>query len=143
MLRGYIERREMFLHGRDNNRRSLPFEWGTEHLGITSNGDSATVLEDYVSRALRDSESFYACEPAAAYEIDGEILKFPSAVETPYPENNTVHALWFPAAASAGGRGEAGGADTGAGKSLFATIRGVGGTETRLWAPANAKRPTR
>ncbi len=96
MLRGYIERREMFLHGRDSNRRSLPFEWGPEHLGITSNADSATALEDYVSRALGDSDSFYACEPAAAYEIDGEILKFPSAVETPYPENNTVWGRFFP-----------------------------------------------
>jgi len=96
MLRSYIERREIFLHGRDNNRRSLPFEWGAEHLGIISNADSAAVLQDYVSRALRDSESFYACEPAAAYEIDGEILKFPSAVETPYPENNTVWGRFFP-----------------------------------------------
>jgi hypothetical protein len=96
MLRSYIERQEIFLHGRDNNRRSLPFEWGTEHLGITSNGNSATALQDYVSRALRDSESFYTCEPGTGYEFDGEILKFPSAIETPYPENNTVWGRFFP-----------------------------------------------
>lgn len=95
MLRNYIERRERFLHGRDNNRKSLPFEWGPEHLGIHANGNSDTALRDYVNRALLDSSAFYAYEPATNYDFDGEILKFPSAVETPYPENNTVWGRFF------------------------------------------------
>jgi hypothetical protein len=95
MFRHYIERRERFLHGRDTNRKSLPFEWGLEHLGLHPNGNPDTALRDFVSAALIDSPSFYACEPASAYEFDGEILKFPSALQTPYPENNTVWGRFF------------------------------------------------
>src|SRR2546421_7167206 len=97
MLRSYIEKREISLHGHDNNRKSLPFEWGTEHLGIHANGNSANALRDYVSRALLDSSAFYSYEPTTSYEFDKEILKFPSPVETPYPENNTVWGRFFDA----------------------------------------------
>jgi len=97
MLRTYIEKRERLLHGRDNNRRSLPFEWGTEHLGIRANGNPAMALRDFVSRALLDSSAFYAYEPAADYAFDGDVLKFHSAIETPYPENNTVWGKFFDA----------------------------------------------
>jgi hypothetical protein len=95
MLRSYIERREEFLHGRDNNRKSLPFEWGLEHLGLHQNGDPNAAMRDYVSHALLDSAAFYSCEPAPAFQFDGKIVKFSSAVETPYPENNTVWGRHF------------------------------------------------
>ncbi len=95
MLRSYIEKQEQLLYGHDTNRKSLPFEWGLEHLGLSPNGNSAEALRDYVSRSLTDSQTFYACDPAPNYEFDGEILKFPSAVETPYPENNTVYGRVF------------------------------------------------
>lgn len=98
MFRWYIERREKFLHGRDTNRKSLPFEWGLEHLGLSPNGNSTAALRAYVSRALTDSSAFYACGPAPFYKFDGEILKFPSAVETLYPENNTVYGRVFESA---------------------------------------------
>jgi len=97
MLRNYIERREKSFHGRDTNRKSLPFEWGLEHLGLDRNGNSPTALRDFVSAALIDSPSFYACEPAADYEFDGEVVKFSSALQTPYPENNTVWGRFFDA----------------------------------------------
>ena len=100
MLRSYIERREKFFHGRDSNRKSLPFEWGLDHVGVHSNGSSSTssaALHDFVARALADSSSFYACDPTRDYRFDGEILKFQSAVETPYPENNFVWGRFFPA----------------------------------------------
>src|SRR6266481_5578040 len=97
MLRNYIERREKSFHGRDTNRKSLPFEWGLEHLGLDRNGNSPTALRDFVSAALIDSPSFYACEPAADYAFDGEIVKFSSALQTPYPENNTVWGRFFDA----------------------------------------------
>src|SRR5262245_13874767 len=90
MLRNYIERRERQFHGRDNNRKSLPFEWGVEHLGLDPNGNPEANLREYVTRTLLDSPSFYESPPIETYEFDGHILTFPSAVETPYPENNTV-----------------------------------------------------
>lgn len=89
MLRSYIERREKSFHERDNNRSSLPFEWGLDHLEIDGN------IRDVVSSALMDSDSFYSYQPTTEYEIAGGILKFPSAVRTPYPENNTVWGRYF------------------------------------------------
>jgi len=95
MLRRYIEGRERLFHGRDNNRRSLPFEWGAEHLGLQTNGSVGASLRDFVSGALIDSATFYSYTSTEAYEFDGHILKFPSAIETPYPENNTVWGRFF------------------------------------------------
>src|SRR5881394_2219774 len=97
MLQNYIEKRERFLYGRDSNRKSFPFEWGAEHLGIQANGNAHAALRDYVSRWLQNSDEFYSCEPATDYSLDGEILKFPSAIETPYPEDNTVWGRFFDA----------------------------------------------
>ena len=95
MFRSYIEHRERFFHGRDNNRRSLPFEWGLEHVGLQQNGSVEARLRDFVAQALLDSPSFYSCAPTQNYDFDGQILKFPSAIETPYPENNTVWGRFF------------------------------------------------
>jgi hypothetical protein len=75
MLRSYIEKRERFLHGRDSNRKSLPFEWGAEHVGIHANGNAKAALHDYVAQALLDSPSFYSYELTNDYHLDGEILK--------------------------------------------------------------------
>jgi len=95
MFRNYIENRERFFHGRDNNRKSLPFEWGIEHVGLQATEDPEIPLRNFVSRALQDSPSFYACTPTERYDFDGHVLKFPSAIETPYPENNTVWGRFF------------------------------------------------
>jgi hypothetical protein len=52
---------------------------------------------DWNARALAASDQFFAYEPARDYRRNGEMLRFTSAVRTPYPENNTVHAQWFAA----------------------------------------------
>ncbi len=95
MLQKYIERRERFFHGRDDNRTCLPFEWGIEHLGLQTNGNCETPLQNFVSRVLLDSSSFYAYTPTQQFEFDGSLLRFPSAIETPYPENNVVWGRFF------------------------------------------------
>jgi len=97
MFRSYFERRESSLYGRDNNRQSLPFDWGLEHVGLEANGSASSALREYVSRALRDSSTFYSSEPTTNYALDREILKFPSAIATPYAENNTVWGRFFDA----------------------------------------------
>jgi len=95
MLRTYIQGREQALHGRDSNRKSLPFDWGIEHLGIEANGNRTAAIRNYVSEALGDSAAFYSCASIDDYRFDGDILQFSSPIETPYPENNTVWGRFF------------------------------------------------
>jgi hypothetical protein len=97
MLRSYIEGRERYLHGRDDNRKSQPFEWGADHLGIDANGNAKTTLRDYVTKALLDSSAFYSSPSTTEFQLEHGILSFPSAIETPYPENNTVRGRFFEA----------------------------------------------
>ena len=54
-------------------------------------------MRDYASRIVADGADFYSCDPLPESHFDGEILRFPSAIETPYPENNTVWGRFFDA----------------------------------------------
>ena len=48
------------------------------------------------NRAIADSESFYAYRKPADFRMENGWLRFTSPVETPFPVNNRVQALWFP-----------------------------------------------
>src|SRR5262249_33710790 len=50
-----------------------------------------------VAEAVSDSNRFYSYTPVTDYRVKEGRLNFTSPVHTRYPENNTVHALWFPA----------------------------------------------
>jgi hypothetical protein len=52
-------------------------------------------LRDFASRAVADSLNFYGCPPNEEWDLRGEILRFPSALHTAYPENNTVWGRFF------------------------------------------------
>lgn len=97
MFRRFIENRERAHHARDNNRRVLEFEWGLEHVGLPTSDEPEIALRNYAEAALKDSDAFYAYEPTSWYEFDGHVLKFPSYIETPYKENNTVYGRFFEA----------------------------------------------
>lgn len=90
-----VERSERSLYARDTNRKSLPFEWGGEHVGLPAGGDEHAALRKFTAWAIANSDEFFACEPAAQWELDRGVLRFPSALETPYPENNTVWGQFF------------------------------------------------
>jgi hypothetical protein len=100
MLRHLIHRWERRLQQRDTNRVVRPFEWGLEFLG---NGHAAHQPQEFINQfnaeVLAASDRFYAPPPACAadFDFDGHWLRFPSGVETPYPQNNLVHARYFPA----------------------------------------------
>lgn len=83
----------------DDNRRVRPFEWGIEHIGGSAHeADPKGFLRDYARRAVRNSTDWYECAPASDYELDSSnVLTFRSATESPWAENNTVHAQLFPA----------------------------------------------
>jgi hypothetical protein len=101
MLRRLMHGLERRLHARDLALRvSRPFEWGLEHLGLTrQSADPRAALEQFNAEVIPASDRFYAPAPASTsdFDFDGYWLRFPSAIETPYAENNTVHARYFPA----------------------------------------------
>jgi Alpha/beta hydrolase domain containing 18 len=102
----WMDRWERRLATRDTNRVVRPFEWGADWLSrlefpgfpAETNGNAPECLERFVSEALADSDRFFAYPPVKAYRLEDGRLTFPSPVQSPYPENNTAHALWFPAA---------------------------------------------
>jgi hypothetical protein len=83
----------------DDNRRVRPFEWGLEHIGGRADeADPAAFLLDYSRSAVENSRVWYEVAPADDYRLDSQnVLTFPSSLESPWPENNTVHAQLFPA----------------------------------------------
>lgn len=87
----------------DTNRVVRPFEWGLDWLGVDgAPADPGARFHDWVGCVMADSDAFYALESNASYELEGDQLRFPSAVVTPHPVNNVVSARLFPARAQAG-----------------------------------------
>jgi hypothetical protein len=93
------------LCSRATDRVVRPFDWGLEWVEgwpctgrFPRNGhDPESYLRLLNRAALESSQEFFSYEPPSDFHLDGNILRFTSAVETPYPENNRVHGQWFPA----------------------------------------------
>ena len=97
---------ETRLNQRDTNRVVRPFEWGLEWTrdwplvdgewrGLA--GGEAESVHDLNRRALEDSDRFFAYTTPSDFHLEGNSLRFTSAVRTPYAENNLAAARWFPA----------------------------------------------
>jgi hypothetical protein len=105
MYARWMDRWERKLAMRDTNRVVRAFDWGTEWLNSIGfppcpaevNGNAGECLSSFVTEALADSDRFFSYEPARDYGLAGGHLSFTSPVRTPFPENNLVHAEWFPA----------------------------------------------
>jgi hypothetical protein len=110
MIKRFIHDWEYKLARRDNNRIVRAFEWGTEFLdfnllGHNGNGRK-TFPEDCVEPrelifqfnedAIKNSEKFFSAPAMPSYTLEGGWLTFDSPVKTPFPENNTVYARYFP-----------------------------------------------
>ena len=100
------------LCSRATDRKVRPFEWGLEWTrdwpvsrDHPQNGhDSHSYLRLLNRAALESSDKFFAYELPTDFELEGNLLRFTSAVESPHPENNRVHAQWFPAQLKPGSR---------------------------------------
>jgi hypothetical protein len=88
----------------EKNRRTLPFAWGLEHIGgSATEPDPRTFLNRFVSATLAASDEWFSPKPKSemlftpSAEEPGEtgVLTFTSAIESPWPVNNTVHARFF------------------------------------------------
>ena len=102
LYRRAIHRWEVRLATRDRNRVVRPFEWGLDWLGEAppSGADPERRVLDHNQAALAASDQYFSYQPPTDYRIDGAWLRFSTPLATPYPENNTVHAQFLPAARS-------------------------------------------
>lgn len=88
---------------KSTNRVVRPFDWGVEWAanwpGVPArNGDEVEAyIQKLNSHAIANSEQFFGYESPRDFRREGDLLKFTSPVDTPYPENNTVHGHIFPA----------------------------------------------
>jgi hypothetical protein len=80
------------------HRLVRPFEWGLEWVDGVAPGvsDEARRLVDWASRAVEESDAFFALPACNEYMLDEDRLSFPSAITTPHPANNIVRARYFP-----------------------------------------------
>jgi hypothetical protein len=89
---------EQMRFAQEQNRRVLPFEWGLEHVGGDPNDRNPRAwLDQFIAHTLAHSDDWFATTPADDYQLEDNVLTFTSAVESPWPENNRVHAQLFKA----------------------------------------------
>ncbi len=96
-----MQRWENDLCFRSNDRVVRPFELGGEWAKDWLSGiPPVRSFEDLFAlnqEIVRRSDEFFGYEGPRDFTLSGEWLHFTSPVRTPYAENNTVRALWFPA----------------------------------------------
>ena len=82
----------------DDNRRVQPFDWGLEYIdGDPRDSDPAAYVRQYAKHAIENSKEWFAAGAANDYRLDSEnVLTFTSSIASPWAENNTVHAQFFP-----------------------------------------------
>jgi len=98
MLERWITYQERRRLAHDTNRRALPFEWGIEFIESRNGSqDPHRIFDEYVDWAMQHSDAFFHHTPTTDYHFDGHQLTYPSQIQTPYPENNTVYARYYPA----------------------------------------------
>jgi hypothetical protein len=101
-----FHRWERRLASSATDRVARPFEWGLDWLSDQHlpAGDPASVIAAWGEATVADSAPFFAVTPAEDYALDGDMLTFTSAIDTPHPENNVVRARLFPDLSARGRR---------------------------------------
>jgi hypothetical protein len=104
MLQALFHAWERRLADVTTNRVVRPFEWGLDWIpanGHSARAAPAEALRDWVSHVMTDTDAFFTPAPIDDYTLqrhaDGDLLTFPSALDTPHPTNNIVYARLFPA----------------------------------------------
>ncbi|HUR35385.1 MAG TPA: hypothetical protein VM032_16385 [Vicinamibacterales bacterium] len=104
MLQALFHAWERRLAAETTDRLVRPFEWGLDWLTSadrTGDASPASLIGDWVSSVMADSDAFYTPPPTGDYTVESgrqageQLLTFPSAMTTPHPENNTVYCRLF------------------------------------------------
>lgn len=92
---------ETDLATRSTDRVVRPFDWGVEWCAgwpfRSDAADPAEKLRELNRTAIARSDEFFAYTPPRDFRQEGDTVRFTSPVDTPYSENNTVEARYFPA----------------------------------------------
>jgi len=106
MLQAFFHAWERRLADVTKDRVVRPFDWGLDWIpanGHPRGSEPAHVVRNWVSHVMADTDAFFTPPPTTDYTLtpqpDGDLLAFPSALQTPHPSNNTVYARFFRAAA--------------------------------------------
>jgi len=102
--RKLIESLESRLAFQTTDRVVREFEWGLEWTrswpcAVQEESDQCnplTRLRRLNKTAVGNSHRFFSYKTPSDFKITNGRLRFTSAVITPYPDNNAVHAQWFP-----------------------------------------------
>lgn len=101
MLAPFFHAWERRLAAVTTDRVVRPFEWGLEWVppnGFRPGMRPNEVFEQWSEDILADSEAFFSAPPTSDYSITASrVVRYPTALPTPHPQNNTVHARFFPA----------------------------------------------
>jgi dienelactone hydrolase len=109
MIERFFHRWEQRLAEVSRHERVVrPFEWGLEWLPDRTprDGPPLEAVRAWVESVMQDTDAFFTPEPTFDYTFtpasrgtgaEPGTLTFPSALPTPHPENNLVHARFFPA----------------------------------------------
>lgn len=92
---------EYHLATRSTDRVVRPFDWGAEWMArwpfSSSAPDVESRLREINRTAIARSPEFFAYTPPRDFRLENGVLRFTSAVRTPFETNNTVEARYFPA----------------------------------------------
>ena len=110
MLSRFFHAWEHRLASVSKDRIVRPFDWGLDWLPDgPGEGPPADQVERWVESAMSDTAAFFHAPATTDYVLtpgddaaqrrgEAGTLRFPSALVTPHPENNTVIGRWFPSA---------------------------------------------
>ena len=106
--RSWMDQWENELCFRSNDRIVRPFEFGLEWTKEWPGSDDPALdnrspverIVELNKRAIASGDQFFGYVKPSEFALDGDWLKFTSPVRTPYPENDLVHARWFPSRGS-------------------------------------------
>jgi hypothetical protein len=88
---------EQSLSRRDTNRKVRAFEWGLEFVpGGPPAENPKLYLLNFARSIAADSDAYHSYHPVKDWHLEDRHLTFSSPLQTIYPNNNTVHAQYFP-----------------------------------------------